>query len=421
MRGLATSYMRRKLSAAAVLGRWEIVPPVRAGLRTTGQIQAETNPEMRKAGEDIAVDHPASTDRWGQCVVIYGWSENSENRWISAFEPSPFRNSPPAARSRPSRAIETRARRTAKRDIMQQDPPDLSSRGRCSPLSVPELGSTRGGTTAKANCRAAAFSLLAGAALAVPLNLNGQEQPKVALCSVSDEWSLSKNSLSALETISWFEDCRGAERDQDENGWIWVNPSGAVVELDENSGEVGSDLEGDCRVYNASTLPNATTSEYAEVTLCPRYCRVYGEECGSVLSWDRQGEVLSIYFAEKNLTGAIPPALANLSKLETLVLDENQLTGKIPSSLGRLSNLKHLQLRDNRLTGGIPSSLGSLSNLEHLALGHNQLTGKIPSELGGLSNLVSLQLGDNQLTGGIPSSSWADSPTSNCSIFIPTS
>ena len=26
MRGLATSYMRRKLSAAAVLGRWEIVP-----------------------------------------------------------------------------------------------------------------------------------------------------------------------------------------------------------------------------------------------------------------------------------------------------------------------------------------------------------------------------------------------------------
>ena len=61
MRGLATSYMRRKLSAAAVLGRWEIVPPVRAGLRTTGQIQAETNPEVRKAVEDIAGDHPAST------------------------------------------------------------------------------------------------------------------------------------------------------------------------------------------------------------------------------------------------------------------------------------------------------------------------------------------------------------------------
>ena len=70
----------------------------------------------------------------------------------------------------------------------------------------------------------------------------------------------------------------------------------------------------------------------------------------------RQREVLSIYFADKNLTGAIPPALANLSKLETLVLDENQLTGKIPPELGRLSNLKHLQLRDNRLTGGIPSS-----------------------------------------------------------------
>ena len=103
------------------------------------------------------------------------------------------------------------------------------------------------------------------------------------------------------------------------------------------------------------------------------------------------------------LTGALPPELGNLSNLTGLYLTNNQLTGEIPSQLGNLSSLTYLVLRSNRLTGEIPSQLGNLSNLRSLDLSWNQLTGEIPSQLGNLSNLHELYLSWNQLTGEIPS------------------
>ena len=103
------------------------------------------------------------------------------------------------------------------------------------------------------------------------------------------------------------------------------------------------------------------------------------------------------------LTGAIPPELANLSNLEWLGLSNNQLTGAIPPELANLSSLRRLYLYYNQLTGAIPPELASLSNLESLVLDSNQLTGAIPPELASLSNLESLGLDSNQLTGTIPS------------------
>ena len=58
-----------------------------------------------------------------------------------------------------------------------------------------------------------------------------------------------------------------------------------------------------------------------------------------------------------------------------------------------------MDLRENQLTGAIPAALASLTRL---ALHHNQLSGEIPAELGSLTSLERLYLAGNQLTGCIP-------------------
>ena len=108
-----------------------------------------------------------------------------------------------------------------------------------------------------------------------------------------------------------------------------------------------------------------------------------------------------------DLIGPIPAELANLTKLEKLILgdgwrDSDGLNGPIPAWLGNLTQLKVLQLGGNRLNGPIPAELGNLIRLEVLDLGGNRLNGPIPAELGNLTRLEVLDLGGNQLNGPIP-------------------
>ena len=105
---------------------------------------------------------------------------------------------------------------------------------------------------------------------------------------------------------------------------------------------------------------------------------------------------------DNQLTGSIPPELGNLSSLTDIYLCDNQLTGSIPPELGNLNNLKSLRLYNNQLSGSIPPELGNMSSLTHLILSGNQLTGAIPPELGNMSRLWYLRLHNNQLTGSIP-------------------
>ena len=105
---------------------------------------------------------------------------------------------------------------------------------------------------------------------------------------------------------------------------------------------------------------------------------------------------------ENDLSGSIPPQLGNLTSLTVLSLRSNQLSGSIPPELGNLTNLGFLSLSGNQLIGTIPPELGNLTSLERLYLGRNQLSGSIPPELGNLTNLETLGLDGNQLTGAIP-------------------
>ena len=105
-----------------------------------------------------------------------------------------------------------------------------------------------------------------------------------------------------------------------------------------------------------------------------------------------------------DLTGDIPPEMAQLTNLEVLYLWENDLTGTVPTWMGDLSELRLVSLGHNRLTGPIPGELRNLTRLETLYLAGNELTGVIPDWMGGLTTLTRLFLYDNQLSGTIPSS-----------------
>ena len=119
---------------------------------------------------------------------------------------------------------------------------------------------------------------------------------------------------------------------------------------------------------------------------------------------DEEGRVTGLRLDANRLTGAIPPALANLAKLESLSLGLNQLSGEIPSELAGLTELTWLGLHGNRLSGSIPPELVRLSSLTSLWLSDNQLSGSIPPDLDRLTALRELVLSRNRLSGEVPPS-----------------
>lgn len=92
---------------------------------------------------------------------------------------------------------------------------------------------------------------------------------------------------------------------------------------------------------------------------------------------------------------AIPPEIAQLTKLERLNLYNNKLT-TFPPELNQLMNLTHLWFSNNQLTI-IPADIVRLINLRYLWLNDNQLA-IFPTELNQLLNLITLDLNGNQLT-----------------------
>jgi Leucine rich repeat/Leucine Rich Repeat len=105
---------------------------------------------------------------------------------------------------------------------------------------------------------------------------------------------------------------------------------------------------------------------------------------------------------EHNLTGALPPALRDLTNLEKLIFANNQLEGTIPLEICGIEKLQQLDLSGNRITGSIPPQISGLDSLLKLDLSRNHLSGSIPPEIGALNNLESLNIYGNMLTGPIP-------------------
>ncbi|KAJ9554902.1 LOW QUALITY PROTEIN: hypothetical protein OSB04_009516 [Centaurea solstitialis] len=101
------------------------------------------------------------------------------------------------------------------------------------------------------------------------------------------------------------------------------------------------------------------------------------------------------------LWGRLPTTISHLSSLEILNVTSNHFEGVIPPEIASLTDLQSLVLDDNdmknnSLNGLLPDSLGSLVDLRVLALSHNNLSGQVP-DLRSLTNLQVLELEDNSL------------------------
>ncbi|XP_031111829.1 receptor-like kinase TMK4 [Ipomoea triloba] len=74
----------------------------------------------------------------------------------------------------------------------------------------------------------------------------------------------------------------------------------------------------------------------------------------SSISCDGHGNVITVTLRKQGFSGTISPAIANLTSLRNLYLNDNNLTGPIPESLTSLPHLQVLQVSNNNLSGPIP-------------------------------------------------------------------
>lgn len=104
-----------------------------------------------------------------------------------------------------------------------------------------------------------------------------------------------------------------------------------------------------------------------------------------------------------NIVGAIPPAIANLTKLRYLYISHTNISGQIPDFFSQIKTLVTLDFSYNALTGSLPASLSSLPNLVGITFDGNQISGAIPDSYGSFSSLfTSMTLSRNRLSGKIP-------------------
>ncbi|MEW5316319.1 MAG: hypothetical protein WDW38_007698 [Sanguina aurantia] len=103
-----------------------------------------------------------------------------------------------------------------------------------------------------------------------------------------------------------------------------------------------------------------------------------------------------------NLNGTLSPAVARLTGLTVLGLENSNFYGGIPLFITQLTNLEKLYLDANYYSGPVPPQLSVLTKLVELHLESNLLTGTIPAELGALTDLMQLRLDNNLLSGPLP-------------------
>ncbi len=113
------------------------------------------------------------------------------------------------------------------------------------------------------------------------------------------------------------------------------------------------------------------------------------------------GDVQQILLSYNNLSGTLPPELANLAKLGEINFYHNEIGGNIPPEWVNLHNLTELILSENNLFGNIPAELGLFDKLDGIYIDNNRFYGNIPSEIFN-NKITQLELSYNDLTGEVP-------------------
>ena len=105
-----------------------------------------------------------------------------------------------------------------------------------------------------------------------------------------------------------------------------------------------------------------------------------------------------LYLSNNTLHGFIP-TFENCSNLEELWLNGNNLIGGFP---GLPLGLKHLALGSNNLSGTIPPSLANVTTLKGLGFNYNHIEGNLPDEFANIPELQFLGASASNLVGSFP-------------------
>lgn len=123
---------------------------------------------------------------------------------------------------------------------------------------------------------------------------------------------------------------------------------------------------------------------------------------GPLPSWIGEWvELRDLFLGENDFSGTLPAALATLDDLAFLELGQNQFHGPLPD-FTRLTNLIYLTANDNHFSGALPPSIGLLSKLDFFTLARNDLSGTLPPQIGGLTAVTYFDLSHNEFSGALP-------------------
>ncbi|KAJ3068134.1 hypothetical protein HDU98_008703 [Podochytrium sp. JEL0797] len=114
----------------------------------------------------------------------------------------------------------------------------------------------------------------------------------------------------------------------------------------------------------------------------------------------QNGNIVGLHLANRNIVGAIPREIADLTELRFLELQGNQIT-TIDPAFSNLQKLEYLNLGQNHFEGPIPDAIGYLRGIETLYLYENKFTGPVPSWILDMDDLKNLDLSENMLTGNV--------------------
>jgi len=153
----------------------------------------------------------------------------------------------------------------------------------------------------------------------------------------------------------------------------------------------------------AEIVPNCTYSDSLALIAINNALNIGWPTDTPISTWEGIGMndgvcVDSLNLSGMNISGQIPPEIADLSDLRYLNISQTALSGSIPPVIAELSNLESLWLFQTNLEGEIPEELGYMPNLIRLGLGNNELSGLLPGSLGNLP-LVFFSVKSNELSG----------------------
>ena len=160
-------------------------------------------------------------------------------------------------------------------------------------------------------------------------------------------------------------------------------------------------------VHLADTSLLGKHSEYSKARTGGRVyqCKFFGGTVNGPLPALALAQLTGLRLLDLNnnrLSGTWGESVSALRDLRILQLDGNALGGELPGSLGGLARLQQLRADENHMSGPLPPQLGRLQHLRFLWLNGNRFTGTLPAAWGGLASVKFIDVSDNTLSGGVP-------------------